>query len=156
MNIQNIFENHTLYSQPELIFNTPQDVQSCDLISGRVDADVVVFFVLNQSESTKDELKTMVFNMMKAVKIEAEDVLMVNVLKSISFSNIKSIVNFKKAIIFGVGNLSMGWQIETVPYTLFNFSGVEILIAEDLEQISKDKQKKVVLWQFLQQLFQLK
>jgi DNA polymerase III psi subunit len=155
MNIQTIFENNTVYKVDYVEFTDSEALQKSLCIKGNVNSELIVFYRTEDENALSEELSVMLSNMMKAVKINMDNVLMVDVKYPLNFSNIHSITSFAKCIVFGVSLKHLGLQITSQPYTIMNFNGVEFLFAESLHIINGDKQRKVALWQLLQKFFNI-
>ncbi|MDQ3393872.1 MAG: hypothetical protein M3512_07165 [Bacteroidota bacterium] len=94
---------------------------------------------------------------LKAVKLNEEDVVIVNIhtLAQDFFPTIKEQFNYRVLILFGITLPSInGGSIEN--YKILNKEGTKVLSVDSLADIDGDKQKKLKLWENLQLLFIMK
>ncbi len=95
-------------------------------------------------------------NLLKAIHYNYDtDVKMVPLPNEVQSIDWKTIAddNTKEAIIFEVPAQDLGLQINTYLYYWFEISKVRILFSDSLESLSKNKNKKLQLWNALKKQF---
>jgi hypothetical protein len=92
--------------------------------------------------------------MLNACKMTLEDVAIVNTMhQPINWNNIKNITQPAKLLFFGVGSSEFGMPIRFPEYHIQQYDGLQCLISDSLENISRNQLLKSKLWICLQNLF---
>jgi hypothetical protein len=114
-------------------------------------SDKKIIMVINESENN-DSFQDVLKNMAKALKMDFENHIYLLVLADEEKCNISQPIRAAKALIsFGVDASRLSLQIEQKPYKIYTLGENRIIITDKISLL--DKQRKMVLWQLLQQIF---
>lgn len=74
--------------------------------------------------------------------------------KQVLYKDLSQELSYKTCLVFGYQPKEIGLHIQAKAYKIVPFKGIKLLFSHDLQAISEDVQKKKMLWQQLQLLFQ--
>jgi hypothetical protein len=156
MNIVKIFEKHKVYRIDQDDFSCIEDFLTLPNIKSVAEPKIAVFFKDTNENLLNEKLHQFLANILKAVNIDIENVLLVNVSKPINAAKVCSTFNLNKAILFGIHLDEVSMQIQINNYQSINLNKISYLFAESLDEIESDKAKKVELWNALKLFFEIK
>lgn len=140
----------------EGVYSFEDTLQQPSDINGGTQYPLVIVFNKKEKELTSNE-HALLSNILKACKVNMAQVMLINIQYDPinKLKLIQQVYQPKYLIGFGVSRAMLGITISAKPYTNIQFLHCNMLFAHSLALIESDKQKKMLLWQCLQQLFQL-
>ena len=116
--------------------------------------DVVVLYD-GEADQLPNEEKNLLTNILKAIGLSIKKVNLLNInnLKGIGFSQLRKAYGQTRIIGFGISPTQLNLQIQTALYQKVEMMGCQLLFANTLLEISKDTSKKKLLWGSLKAMF---
>lgn len=117
----------------------------------------LIVFVSNSANNFPEELKKLLTNILKALKLDFSEILLIHeeMLIDQRVRNVKNKTE-TKIISFGIHPQKIGLNLSPIIYELIQFQDIQFILANDLEDINTDPTQKQKLWGQLQIMFGLK
>jgi hypothetical protein len=111
--------------------------------------------VLVITDVISDDEKVFLGNILKAVGLSLAKIDLIEIQKTqqIDYPSFVAQKVTNKFISFGVGLSKLNWDLMLVPYQIRSMSGIDFLLANDLNVIAADTTLKKNLWAALQKMF---
>lgn len=156
MNITKIFEKHKIYKIEGADFSNKEEFVRLPFANGNYNSTLAIFFKDENENLLNENLKQFLGNILKAVNIDIEEVLLVNVATFVNVSKVCHTLEIAKAILFGVSKDEVAMQVQIQNYQVLELNKIKYLFAESLEEIESNKVKKIELWNSLKLFFEIK
>jgi len=141
-----------LYDQVLVQLN--DDISRQDLPVIKVEKEVVVFHDTNENAFTP-ELKKMLSNLIKALKLEADQVEQHWITNSFSLSKSLSASNTKHVLVFGLSPRDLHLQLSPKHHVVHRFQQFSLLFSYGLEELMLHSNMKRELWSALKEQFEI-
>lgn len=106
---------------------------------------------INENESLQHKL---LVNMLKAVQLEIDDVILIQLNKNIHFKYLLKCYDVEVCLFFGLIPKNLNLNIIGQYYKIIPFHNRKLVFAENLAVINKEKASKEAIWKNLKRLFQ--
>lgn len=150
-------EDSALVEEPvQKLADSTDNVKAAPVLkyAGKNLKKVLVLFENPQDETLPKSQEVFLGKILHAVNLNFDDIALINT-AGLEDALLEQLNHFNALIhiSFGVKNPNILFKPHTVPYEIFRESDKVFLLADDLEKIEKEKEKKVSLWNSLKTLF---
>lgn len=152
-----LLENEPLVKEPvEKLEATPEIVHPARVLeyAGKNLKKILILFENPNQEKLPSAQELFLGKILHAVNLNFDDIALVNAAR-LDDALMRQVSDFDAIvqISFGVKNLGLDFKPDTPPYKIFKARAKTLLLADHLEAIERDKEKKVSLWTNLKSLF---
>ncbi len=145
MNKKNLAE---LYNEDIYLIREASEEKIIE-VKGENRKDIVVLIDYPQANFLPGDLDELFQKIMSSVSLTYKDIALINIASN-EFDEIP--VSFTKILTFGVKAIP-GFDIDMIKYQILKVDGIDILIADNLKDISDNKELKMQLWNSIRLLF---
>ncbi len=150
-----IFTAANLFQEP--LYEVNAFATTTELQASTVNPTKVVILFKHQQKELPTEEHALLSKILTAVQIDIQQVILLNIHHTslTTFSYIQRALQPNHLICFGIHHHHIGLNIAINAYQLRYFLNCKILLANSLDQISKDNRQKRMLWTSLQKMFDI-
>lgn len=136
----------------EIFVYPDKEIDHIDSVSSKQIKTLVVY----SPQAEADDLNAFLSSILTAAKLDMSTdvfILKATVEDGFSFIRIKTQFPIEKVILFGIPSSSLGLHLDLKPYRTMTFQNTIFLLADSLEIIKEDVNKKRALWNCLQEIY---
>lgn len=110
---------------------------------------------IKQENDIEPELKEMLLNIIKALKIDEKEVEIITFSDKIYLSKLLHTFKINKVLCFGTEAEDISININLTKYHLYNINNFELIVVNDLIDVYNNQNMKSALWKLLQKMFEI-
>lgn len=110
---------------------------------------------IKQENKIEPELKEMLLNIIKALKIDENEVEIISFSNKIHLTQLLHTFKVSKVLCFGTEAEDISLNINLTKYHLYNINNFELIVVNDLIDVYNNQNMKSALWKLLQKMFEI-